>query len=97
MQNIINGKIIFLTMFRLTTIEIASMVGLDDSDMDPDYKESEEEEDSSEESEAEMTPAEVAAAETSEVQIVMEPPVERPDGDTDRDSGKVFEFFFNFP
>ena len=69
---------------KLNPLEITSQLfdeaeesSIDDSDLDPDYKEQEEEESSDEE----------------EVSVFMQPPVERADGDTDRDSGNAHFFF----
>ena len=71
---------------KLNPLEITSQLfdeaeesSIDDSDLDPDYKEQEEEEEESSDEE--------------EVSVFMQPPVERADGDTDRDSGNAHFFF----
>jgi len=70
------------------------MDDLDDSDQDPDYKEKASDSDSDEDLEnieqEQPEDGRAVATEVPEVRIYMDPPVERPDGDTDRDSGKLF-------
>jgi hypothetical protein len=76
-------------------LEIASLVhaeeediegeleDIDDSDLDPDYNEPGKEDSSS------------SSNEDENVNLVyMQPPIERPDGDTDVDSGKFYKIFY---
>ncbi len=65
---------------------------IDDSDADKDYID-EEGDDSSDESsgdEKKVARAFKAAKKQPEILVYMEPPVEKADGDTDRDSGRNY-------
>jgi hypothetical protein len=76
---------------RLTTNQIVDLMEeLDDSDQDPNYEE-EETIDSEEEEDAVGR----WSKPTPEIRVYMDPPAERPDGDTDRDSGKL-QYSFHF-
>jgi hypothetical protein len=59
---------------------------IDDSDEDPDYEAESDEDDLASDQEDGRRLAAVAP----EVRVYIEPPVERADGDTDRDSGIEF-------
>jgi hypothetical protein len=85
----------------LTTNQIADMVEEhDDSDNDPDYEGQQKKSDSESdmfdmEDEEESAPVTLEAVRrkelpAAEVRVYMEPPVERADGDTDKDSGRIF-------
>jgi hypothetical protein len=72
---------------RLTTNQIADLMeDLDGSDQDPNYEEEMEDSDSGEEEDNATVGRWSKPA--PEVRVFMDPPVERPDGDTDKDSGK---------
>ena len=60
---------------------------LDDSDADKDYHPGSEENDSSSENETDHVTKQHGPS--PEFRIVMEPPTERPDAETDCDSGKL--------
>ena len=82
-------------MHRLSVAEIADLVDeLDDSDADPDYMEQGQDVDSSasdQENDDNSLPLGLETKSTRvgpEYQVYMEPPVERPEADTDKDSGK---------
>jgi len=71
----------------LSTYEISQLVenDSDDSDLDPNYIEDKLSSSSSDEQEDDM---EMLSAEPED-RVYMDPPVERPDGDADKDSGKI--------
>ena len=72
----------------MSTLEIADLLEeLDDSDVDPDYENSSSSSSSDEENEA------GAATSGGEHRVFIEPPVERPDAETDHDSGAK-KFFY---
>jgi len=83
----------------LSTYEISQLVEYDgdNSDVDPDYVEEQNNSSSSsdeqDDNELDMVAraSRMSSAEP-EIRVYMDPPVERPDGDTDKDSGK-FIFF----
>lgn len=89
----------------LTTAEIADFFENPDDDVrDPDFVVTSEEEDSSEEDNDSDAP--VADDQDpdgkcndlqGEVRVYMQPPVERPDGDTDRDSGNKCASYIPVP
>ena len=68
--------------------------GLDDSDADDDYQPGSEEDASDTDNEEEMS-VRVKGGPDPEIRIFMEPPVERPDADTDCDSGKFIMNYYN--
>jgi len=103
--NICNSKIFiqkksFRITPRLTTNQIADLVDdLDDDYRDPDYEEEKDSdvdmfEDSGDEDEEEEEGVNLDVVRrheqpSEEIRIYMDPPIERADGDTDRDSGKT--------
>ena len=87
-------------MHRLSVAEIADLVDeLDDSDVDPDYTEKDADMDSSaSEQEEDGLPLGLEAQSTKigpEYRVYMEPPVERAEADSDKDSGKKNIIFKN--
>lgn len=76
----------------LTTNEIADFLEdeIDDSDADKDY---EPEKNPSDDSDSKLEALEVGRRATvndrPEIWVCMDPPIERPDADTDKDSGKI--------
>jgi hypothetical protein len=99
-HNVLDNEISICCRRRanLSTLDIERLIQdefddpLDDSDLDPDYKDSEDDSNESTEEEAsKSTPAVTGflrqGLPTDALTVFVDPPLERADGDTDRDSG----------
>lgn len=79
----------FSAKHGLSTNEIADLMDeFDDSDVDKDYRPEGNKTNSEDELEAHQRGGRPAMDDLPEIRVFMDPPIERPDGDTDKDSGK---------
>ena len=95
---------VFSRARALTTHQISDMFeDIDDSDNDPDYVESDNDKDEEDSDEEEVVHADdedgavgeepvVGREDHGELRVYMDPPVERPEAESDRDSGNSLYF-----